>query len=343
MQPSTVSRIAPIVAKVINVDLVKRRHDVLDEIYECEALLYSALGDETREAFFIRPGCVPIVRYKHDCRNRCHKDYIGFSLPADVERAEVFRIDGCRVLMRGEHAGPAGGLSCHSKSCPEGIDLGQGWSLPVDPDGPCMIGFRLRRDNSFTDPEPTTVGVTYYDMNGQLQREDIDVSLDEISFTSQTVKVLAIQGISISPNRCHWLEVWQDSDKKLAEFHPSIDVPNFHRYSLLGPICADQIEFRDGQYIPTRKLYDSDTVVSGDPNLWRNLLQWKMLHYSTKRTPSEERSYASAGAFLANQAQQALRLKESDSEIVQIPDGNLSTGVIRGFRNLDRRWYRWRR
>lgn len=316
MNPSTVSRIIPIIARALNVDEKRNRAKILEEIHECEAILYSGLGDETREAFFVHSGCVPIVEYRQDCRSRCQSNYLGFSLPADVERAEVFRIEGNRVTMQGRHAGPAGEWSCRPRDCPQGMDLGKGWSLPVDPALPCLLGFKLRANGEKA--EPVMVGVTYWDLNGTLKREDIEVIPDQLTFTSSTVSVLAMNGITISAGRCHYLEVWEGTDKMIAEFHPSIDTPDFHRYALNYPVCSDLIQFEAGQYQPMRQMFDTDRVVTGDPNLWRNLLQWKSLHYQTKRTPSEERAYGSAGQFLLQQASQALKLKESESEQITI-------------------------
>ncbi len=338
MQPSTVSRVAPLVAKAMGWELPRNREKVLEEIHACEALLYSGLGKETREAFFVHGGCVPVVRYRQDCRSRCAGDYFGFSLPADVERAEVFRLDGQRVTMHGRHSGPAGQWSCRTRECPSGMDLGQGWSLPVDPCLPGELGFRLRADGAKADP--VQVGVTYYDLNGRMQREDVEVVGDELTFTRQSVGILAMNGIAISPGRCHYLEVWDGDRERIAEFHPSIDVPNYHRYALSNPVCAGLVQFEAGLYVPMRPMFDTDRVCTGDPNLWRNLLQWKDLHFKTKRTPSEERAYASSGQFLVQQAQQALELKESDSEQVVIEPFLPQRDAIRRFRSLGRRYWR---
>jgi hypothetical protein len=336
MNPSTVSRIAPIIARALNVDASRNREKILEEIHDCESLLYASLGDETREAFFVHGGCVPIVVFKQDCRSRCATDYLGFSLPADVERAEVFRIDGQRVAMQGRHAGPAGQWSYRPRECPQGMDLGKGWSLPVDPALPCLLGFKLRANGEKA--APVMVGVEYWDLNGTLKREDIEVLPDVLTFTSSTVAVLAMNGITISAGRCHYLEVWEEDERMIAEFHPSIDTPDFHRYALSHPVCADLVQFEAGQYVPMRQRFDTDRVVTGDPNLWRNLLQWKSLHFQTKRTAPEERAYGSAGQFLVQQAQQALRLKESETEQIIIQPHLPHRAASQNFKNLGHRW-----
>jgi hypothetical protein len=335
MNRSTVSRIAPIIANILNVDAKRDRARILEEIHKGESLLYSALGEETREAFFKGSGCVPVVQYRQDCRSRCRSQYLGFSLPAEVERAEVFRIDGERIPLQGRHSGPAGEWSCRPRHCTEAMDLGSGWSLPVDPCLPCHLGFKLRADGEKAGP--VSVGITYFDANGTMQREDVEVLADTITLTRFPVSVLAMGGITIIGDRCHYLEVWEEMETLITEIHPSIDVPDFHRYALSGQVCATSVEFEDGQFQPLRQRFDSDSVVTGDPNLWENLMQWRTLHFQTKRTPSEERAYGSSGQFLMQQAQQALKLRESDSEIITIEPVIPYRNASMNFRDLGRR------
>ena len=335
MNRSTVSRIAPIIANALNVDVKRNRDRIMEEIHKCEHLLYSALGDETREAFFKGGGCVPVVQFRQDCRTRCRSKYLGFSLPAEVEKAEVFRINGERIPLQGRHSGPAGEWSCRTRHCTEAMDLGSGWSLPVDPCLPCHLGFKLRADGEKAGP--VSVGITYFDTNGTLQREDVEVLAHTITLTRYPVSVLAMGGITIIGERCHYLEVWEETETLVCEIHPSIDVPDFHRYALSGQVCATTVEFEDGQFQPLRQRFDSDPVVTGDPNLWENLLQWRTLHFQTKRTPSEERAYGSSGQFLVQQAQQALKLRENDSELITIEPHLPYRKASMNFRNLGRR------
>jgi hypothetical protein len=337
MQPSTVSRILPIVAEMLNLDPVRKRQAILDEIFACESLMFSGLGSPLRQAFFVRRGCVPIETYTHDCRHRCRGKYFGFSLPVDVEKAEVFRLEGQRITMASQFSGPAGRWGCRDYACPTGMDLGQGWSLPVDPPSPGELGFKLRSGGEKV--APVMVGVSYYDLNGTLRREDVEANGDAITFTSRTVSVLEMNGITLPPGRCHYLEVWCGNSHVLAEFHPSIDVPNFRRFAINDPGCAAVVEYEDGLHVPMRPLFDSDRVETGDPNFWRNLIQWKDLHFKTKRSPSEERSYGSTGQFLVGQASQMLEIREPESLEVIIDPLLQHRGAVRNFRNLQRRHF----
>lgn len=336
MQPSTVSRILPIVADAIDLDPVRQRQRILDEIFACESLMFSGLGSPVRRAFFERKGCVPIQKFTHDCRSRCRGGYYGISLPVEVEKAEVFRIEGQRITVASQHAGPIAQWSCRSYHCPVGVDLGQGWSLPVDPVSPLELGFRIQETGD--NPDPVMVGVEYFDLNGTRHREDVEAVHGQITFTSRTVGVLAMNGITLPPGRCHYIEVWSGTESKLEEFHPSIDVPNHRRIAISAPMCGENlVSFEDALYVPMRPMFDSDRVETGDPNFWRNLIQWKDLHFKTKRSPSEERAYASTGQFLVAQANQMLEIREPESLEVIVEPELPHRDIIRGFRNLDRR------
>lgn len=337
MQPSTVQRILPIVARVLDADPVRQRQKILDEIHACHSLLFLGLGDSVREAFFVRPGCAPIVQFEHDCRSRCRGKYFGFSLPVEVEKAEVFRIEGKRITISSQFSGPLNQWQgCSSVGCFEGLDLGSGWSLPIDPALPVELGFRLRGDGDH--PEPVMVGVEYFDLNGRRQREDLEVNAEAITTTRQTVGVLAMNGITLPPNRCHSIQVWCGTDTQITEFHPSIDVPNFHRYAISRPLRGESlVSFEDGLYHPVRPVFDTDRVEMGDPNFWENLIQWRALHFKTKRSTSEERSYASMGQFLVSQAEQTLQIREAETPLVVLQPDQPFREVTRRFQNLTRR------
>jgi len=341
MQAATVSRILPIVASALDYVPVRKRQEILDEIHACQSLMYLGLGEAVRQAFFVRSGCVPVELFTHDCRHRCRGEYFGFSLPVEVEKAEVFRFDGWRITMASQYSGPAGQWSCRSHRCPTGLDLGRGWSLPIDPPSPVELGFRLRSNGDQV--KPAMVGIEYRDLNGTLHREDVEAVGDVITYTRHAVSVLSMGGITLSPGRCHYLEVWCGDSHMIAEFHPSIDVPDYHRYALSNPVCGGVVEFEDGLYMPMRPMFDSDRIESGDPNLWRNLIQWKDLHFKTKRTASEERAYASTGAFLAAQANQTLEVREAESPQVIVEPVLPHRDVNRNFRALGRRHNQFRR
>lgn len=338
MQETTVSRILPLVAGELNLDPVSDRQQLLDEIFECESLMFSALGASVRQAFFVRGGCVPLVEFTQDCRSRCRGRYLGFSLPSGVEKAEVFRINGERVTISSQYSGPAHQWVCHERREFTGLDLGLGWSLPVDAPSPGELGFSLRTGGLKADP--VIVGVTYFDLNGTLHREDVEVIPDTPTFTRRTVALLAKQGITISPGRCHPLEIWCGADHVLTEIHPSIDVPNFRRFAVTEPVCASVVQYEDALHVPVRPVFDTDLLPTGDPIFWRNILQWKALHFKTKRTAPEERAYASTGQVLLAQANSMLEIREPESFEVIIKPINPAREAISRFRQLGRRSWR---
>lgn len=335
MQETTVSRILPLVASELGYDAGRQREKILAEIFECESLMFSALGPAVRQAFFVRGGCVPLVEYTQDCRSRCRGRYLGFSLPAGVEKAEVFRINGERVTISSQFSGPAHSWACRRYTELTGLDLGLGWSLPVDAPQPGEIGFRLRTDGNKA--APVRVGVTYFDLNGTLHREDVEATGDRITLTSQTVALLAKQGITISAGRCHPLEIWCGNDHVLTEIHPSIDVPNFRRFAVSEPLCASAVEYEDALHVPARPVFDTDLVSTGDPIFWKNMLQWKALHFKTKRTAPEERAYISTGQVLIAQANSMLEIREPETFETIVNPTNPARDAIRKFRQLGRR------
>lgn len=336
MQATTLSRIIPIVAEELNLEPSGYREKILKEIHSCRHLMYSGLGEAVREAFFLRTECLPVRTFSHDCRSNCNGNYYGWSLPADCVSASVFRIEGKRITVKTEFSGTANEFCQLNLSCPTAIDMGSGFSLPCDPGGPIQLGFRISGVEA--PKKKLAVGVRYFDLNDSPVSEAVDLT-NEIRFTSRTVKRLSFQGITLPPGRDGMVEIWAN-DTLLAELHPSIDVPSFRRFAFNGPIWSEEIKMEDGLFEPQMALFDTDPIETGDPNFWRSLVQWKGLHFKTKRNGPENTSYQSLGAFLIQHAQSMLSMKEPDTALPQILPYDKSRHVVQTLHNLrnPRRW-----
>ena len=354
MQATTIAEILPIIAGHLGLDECEDREEIFREIYALRKLMFSGLGKEVKEAFFTRPHCEVIRHFHHDCRGQCNRDYYGISLPADMTKAEVMRVDGERIEISPEFSEPIFGrnLCCigsrRSRNghyndavgcnpcCILGVDLGKGWPLPIDPKGPVNLGFKYR---SLAGPDceeelPLTVGVSYTDMNNQIRRENIAVD-ETISLTTQTVKVIHQRGITLPPNRKGIIEVYDD-DNLLAEYNPNVSVPDHRRIAIGLRQEGRMVELEDALFEPQKACFDTDFVETDDPVFWQNLIMWKDLHFKTKKTPVEQGSYNAAFQVLVSQASQVLDAYESDSFLPIIEPHIPQVGMRRNYKYLRR-------
>lgn len=331
MQASTLQRIIPIAASVLNLDAVRDRAEILREIDDCRHLMFSGLGPAVREAFFVREICLPVRRFSKHCGARCGGAFFGFSLPADCVKAEVFRIGGERVDVVPRYGGSVDNYRWVTRpNCPEALDLGDGFSLPCDPEGPFNLGFRI--DCPEAPKKPLRVGVCYIDLNGDEIREDIDLT-NTVTFASNTVAGLSHRGISLPSDVGGMVEVHANG-KILATLHPGIAVPSFHRFAITPDCQRGEIDASDALFEPAPAMFDTDVVETGDPNFWRSVIQWKALHFKNKRNGPENNSYQSLGAFLVQHGSDLLEMKQSSSEILVFEPENAARDALNRINSL---------
>lgn len=304
MNPGTLIQILSDAADTLNLDPEYDRKEIVKRINRARRVLY--FFENGREAFFKTEGPATSIAYPFSDGRR--GNYIGLTLPPEIEKLDVLRYKGQSVTIYETHQADVA-ASCPSKA----VHMGNQYVLQREPCEPKTFYFRIQDACD----EDKKVGI-YYDHGAGTKREDVVLTRDCLAKTSYPVKQLL--GLTLPHDRSGVITIEQDDGTELGFYHPSVQ-PASVRYALHGFGAGQQFH-----YWATTKCadvqFDTDLVESENSMLWDNLLRYEQLQRKTNRTAGEERAFGSTQDFVQQAIEQAMKAQEADWQVLTLKPGS---------------------
>lgn len=260
MIPGPVSKVLDIIAQIRGGvdDRAKNLADlngVLELLYRDEAMMW---------LYFKEEGCRPVGLFHEPCRNCAGppRSFMGVVMPPAVKNVTELRRDGEHIQITQERVdAECLGYGAHRWPYAEQLPPRL---LQRDPCGSRMVFFQSceSADNG------KLVGVEYIDLNGNQQREDIELGNAPAGTSLSVGQFIAIT----FPERAGWLTVTSAEGQELGRYHPSILIP-VHEWFRLNYGCVGEVISYRGLKEPTGLVYETDMVPFSDKPLWRLALK----------------------------------------------------------------------
>ena len=291
MSPAPLSKVIRIVAKASGKDPVEARSDIVDTINGVLEMLYRT--EATRIQYFKADGCVYAAHFQENCRNNCATGtgFKGVVMPSGVINIRELRADEWAYQITEERVATGCGRFDPSLCNPRAEHLPPRL-LERDIPG-CGDNRVVTFRSSSQDDCGKLVGVSYLDMNGSVQREDILLGITPMG---TSVSVAEFMDISF-PERCGWLTAETAEGAPLGRYHPSILSPR-HEWFRLEHSCAGRIQWR-GMMEPHPLVFDTDVVPFSDTYLWSIALKAYEFRDTLDLTPAQAQGLNRMFAALA--------------------------------------------
>jgi hypothetical protein len=289
MIPGQVSKVLSVVS---NITGSPDRQENLRKINEVLQLLYR--DPNLMWLYFKAEGCAPVRHFVEPCRN-CNllffnpTNFYGVVIPAGIHNITELRRDGYDIEITEERVNarcwwdPA---FIRAEHLPPRL-------LERDPCGSRQVFFQSCGDNCAEDCGKL-VGVEYLDLNGNHQREDIELSTSPAGTSVSVGRFISIT----FPERQGVMKVLSSEGTELGRYHPSILVP-LHEWYRFNQACPGTLISYRGLREPVDLVFDTDMVPFSDSTLWRLGLRATQFMDSMELTPGQSNGLARIYAQLA--------------------------------------------
>ena len=239
----------------------------------------------SRELYFQDGGCECVVCMTDPCGGGAcgGRRFPAILLPAGITSLRYLELNGREIEFTSERI-PNMGCCNTCTTCLEGelLNVKSFLKHPI-PNG--YRGKLLFRASDGSD-KGKRVGVNYVRHNGQLIREDVELTLEGALTSHSPAHIRSIT----FPDRCGVIDVLTEDFFMLGSYGAGIDVPQHTVVRLMGAGFGSVVRW-EALREPVAVKYDSDLVeISGELD-WKNIFQLLDLHFKPEKSASETRTY----------------------------------------------------
>lgn len=298
MQPTSLTQAVKFAAKRYPGE---SREQLVERVNMVRSVMWNS--PEKRELVFRREDQEQVQQFRDFSSWGYRRFFTGITLPVNVTVAEYVAINGRRVPIDGEvkeNLPPGFNGSHHRPTAARlAVKVPLKNDLPLNNRGPVCFWCKNAADNGLK------AGVEYQVANGDIIREDVEISTSGPETSQVPVRFLSVT----LPDRQGWIRIATADGYDLGNYHPSVISPQHIRVHVNGACCGQLIHWI-GLREPMAVIFDSDQVEMADEFAWINAFTWVELHLKTTKTREELQTYQAVAAFDSASAASHLKAEQ---------------------------------